>query len=191
MLRQPDKIAYALYDDDIVQYVMENGMVMSKQDATRGLPIPGFREELEAEAKDEEWVKMSDTWGGIAQWIGTEPEVLEATIDEYNSFCDRGYDATFLKDRRYLVPLRKPPFYAIKFRAAMYDAIGPIKINQNMEVLDKQFKPIPGLYAGGSAAGGWQSDDYCGDVLFGGALSFAINSGRIAGKRVAKYILGK
>jgi fumarate reductase flavoprotein subunit len=48
-----------------------------------------------------------------------------------------------------------------------------------MEVLDKQNKPIPGLYAAGVVAGGWQGETYC-VTLSGTASGFAINSGRIA-----------
>jgi fumarate reductase flavoprotein subunit len=59
-----------------------------------------------------------------------------------------------------------------------------------MEVLDKQDNPIPGLYAGGDAAGGWESDTYC-ILLPGSALGFAINSGRIAGENACKYALSK
>jgi fumarate reductase flavoprotein subunit len=56
-----------------------------------------------------------------------------------------------------------------------------------MEVLDKQDNPIPGLYAGGVATGGWQADTYC-DVLSGAASGFAFNSGRIAAGNAVKYV---
>jgi fumarate reductase flavoprotein subunit len=192
LLRQPGKTAYALLDDDIVQIMVDSGFMMGKRDETRGFPVPEFRKELQEDAKNiKEWIKISKSWDEIAKFIECKPDALKATIDEYNSFCEHNYDAAFLKDRRYLIPLRKPPFYAIKIRFQIYDAIGPIKINQNMEVLDKQFTPVPGLYAGGAAAGGWQSDDYCGDVLFGGNLSFAITSGMIAGENVAKFLKGQ
>ena len=56
-----------------------------------------------------------------------------------------------------------------------------------MEVLDKEDNPIPGLYAAGVAAGGWQADTYC-DVLSGAASGFAYNSGRIAGENAATFL---
>ena len=55
-----------------------------------------------------------------------------------------------------------------------------------MEVIDRNWDPIPGLYAAGSTTAGWQSNDYCGAYIFGGAMSYAINSGRIAGRNAAK-----
>jgi fumarate reductase flavoprotein subunit len=56
-----------------------------------------------------------------------------------------------------------------------------------MEVLDNNGDSIPGLYAAGNDAGGWESDTYC-YVLSGTALAFAINSARIAGENAAGYI---
>ena len=67
------------------------------------------------------------------------------------------------------------------------DTVGGIKINHRMEVLNDQDTPIPGLYAGGNTAGGWQSDTYC-IILAGSTLGFAVNSGRIAGENAAKYV---
>ena len=50
-----------------------------------------------------------------------------------------------------------------------------------MEVVDKNEKPVEGLYAVGNDAGGWESETYCA-ILSGSTLGFAINSGRIAGE---------
>ncbi|MFH1032349.1 MAG: FAD-dependent oxidoreductase [Chloroflexota bacterium] len=135
-------------------------------------------------------VKISNSWTEIAKWMGTSPAVLKATIDEYNSFCDQGHDATFVKDRRFLIPLRTPPFYAVKCYSHYPDTIGGIKINHRMEVLDKQDKPIPGLYAAGVCCGGWQSETYC-FALTGSMFGFALNSGRIAADSAVKKVLKK
>lgn len=136
--------------------------------------------------KIEPHVKISDSWDEIANWMGAEdPEVLKKTIEEYNTDCDRGYDSKFFKDRRYLDPLRKPPYYAIKSNSDYLDTIGGIKINERMEVIGKNGRPISGLYAAGVAAGGWQGDTYC-VVLSGAASGFAINSGRIAAENAIK-----
>jgi fumarate reductase flavoprotein subunit len=56
-----------------------------------------------------------------------------------------------------------------------------------MEVLDRDGKPIPGLYAGGyDATGGLYGDTY-NMFLPGGSLGFALNSGRIAGENALRY----
>jgi fumarate reductase flavoprotein subunit len=112
------------------------------------------------------------------------------TIEEYNTACGRGRDPLFAKDRRYLLPLRTPPHYAIKWHASYINTIGGIKINEYTEVLDKAERPIPGLYAAGVDSGGWESATYCWQ-LPGHAFGFAVYSGRIAGENAANFIAGK
>jgi len=70
----------------------------------------------------------------------------------------------------------------------MVDTAGPVRVNENMQVLDKQGKPIPGFFAGGVITSGWQGYDY---HLFGSALCYTLTSGRIAGESIAKYLKGK
>ena len=61
--------------------------------------------------------------------------------------------------------------------------------NALTEALNKNHEVIPGLYAIGNCAGGMYGASY--DVsTTGGALGFAVNSGRIAGENVLEY-LGK
>jgi fumarate reductase flavoprotein subunit len=127
---------------------------------------------------------VSNSLDDIATWIGADPAVLKATVEEYNGFCDKGRDGLFVKDKEHLIALRKPPYYAVKFRPLMVDTIGPVKINDLMQVLDTQGRPIPGFYAAGVITSGWQGNDY---HLFGSALGFSLTSGRIAGENAAAY----
>jgi fumarate reductase flavoprotein subunit len=165
MLKQPGKVSYALLDADIRKKFEEK--------------MPELENELKVES-DKDLVKISDTWDEIAEWIGAKPEDLKKTLERYNTFCNQGYDESFAKERRYLLPLTNPPFYAIRGLSVLLDTIGGIKINKRMEVLDNQDHPIPGLYAAGVVTSGWESETYC-STLSASAFGFAINSGRIAG----------
>ncbi|MDD1750270.1 MAG: FAD-dependent oxidoreductase [Methanothrix sp.] len=187
MLRQPDKISYTIIDEKIKQDFIQNGFwrTLGGRRVTQDELERGFKIQVE---KGE--AKISNSWDEIAEWIGANPKVLKATIDEYNLFCDQGYDAIFAKDRRFLRPLRTPPYYAIKCYPRYLSTIGGIKINHHMEVLDSQDNPIPGLYAGGNDTGGWEIDVY-NAILSGTTVSFAITSGRISGENAAKYVPGK
>ena len=175
ILRQPDKVCYTLLDTAIKQKM--------------AVKLPVLEKALPVEA-DNDRVIISDSWDDIARWIGADPEVLKTTINEYNIFCDSGYDAIFAKDRRYLWPLRTAPFYAIIGRPSLLDTMGGITIDEHMQVLDMQDKPIAGLYAAGVITSGWESETYCSD-LSGSAFGYAINSGRIAGENAAGFVLGK
>ena len=65
--------------------------------------------------------------------------------------------------------------------------MGGIRINENCECCDKDFEPVPGLYAVGADACNIYDDSYM-FLLPGNSMGFAVNSGRIAGKESAAYI---
>jgi fumarate reductase flavoprotein subunit len=185
--RQPGKVSYTLFDERIRQTMANNGKFIKRSRIRSFTPS-----ELESEVQKEVsrgMLKISNSKGEIAGYMGVAADVLEATIDEYNSFCELGYDKAFTKDRRYMVALCNPPYYAIKCCLGFLDTIGGIKINHSMEVLDHQDNPIPGVYAAGVDTGGWESDTYC-SLLSGSTFGFAINSGRIAGENAVTYIRG-
>ncbi|OGO21685.1 MAG: hypothetical protein A2144_13650, partial [Chloroflexi bacterium RBG_16_50_9] len=201
IILQPDKVMYSLFDDELRKNVEEGRSVSAgrpRKQAGRGggtievapeKGLPGLAEELQKHAKGGD-TKTAASWDGIAKWIGADPEILKAEINEYNSYCEQGHDEIFAKDRKYLQPLRNPPYYAMRCYARVGETLGGIKVNENMEILDKQLKVIPGAYAAGVIADGCQGQTYCMDVP-GSAMGFAVNSGRIAGENAAKYVLGK
>ena len=130
----------------------------------------------------------ADSIEELAGMIGIEPGVLKATLDEYNNCCARGYDDIFNKNRRYLRPLSGPGYYAAKANTVCLGTMGGIKVSHKMEAVDKKDKVIPGLYAVGYDAGGMYGQDYGMHITSGLSSSFAMNSGRIAGKSAAEYI---
>jgi len=195
---QPDGTGITLFDSDTLRMMERQGLIRSGIFGIHtlhgfvppGIPLPGLEREVSKKEASEVNLKISGSWDEIAKWMGAEPAVLKATIEEYNAGCDRGHDALFVKDQKYLRPLRTPPYYAIRCHASICDAYGGIKINENMEALDTADVPIPGLYAAGSTTGCWESESYC-YHLTGHLVGFAINSGRIAGENAVKYVSGR
>jgi fumarate reductase flavoprotein subunit len=190
VVRQPGSFCYTLFDERIKQNIVEKGIIKGV-----GTVIPprtkltGLGKALELTA-DKGDARIADSWDGIAAWMGIEPAVLKATIDEYNAFCDDGHDELFAKDRRYLEAMRTPPYYALRCYPRFLSTIGGIKINHHMEVLDSEDNPIPGLYAAGVDTGGWEADTY-NAILSGTTFAFAVNSGRIAAENAVKYMTGQ
>ena len=189
--RQPGKTSYTLLDEQMKNNMLKEGaigaqgtLLWASQDTTWDSVMGQLPLEME------KGNVMIGSWDEIARWIGAPPEVLKATIDEYNSDCDQGRDALFAKDRRYMLPLRVPPYYAIKFQQTLLDTMGGIKTNHHLEILDCEDKPIPGLYAAGACVGGHQSATYD-FILTGSMFGFALNSGRIAAESATRYISGK
>jgi fumarate reductase flavoprotein subunit len=195
ILRQPDKVMFTLFDSE-QRKVMETitPPISKKRKDDTGEMKPALPDSADLEQTLESFekkgvVKIADSWGPIAEWIGADPAVLAKTVETYTDACDHGYDAEFAKERKYLSPLLRPPFYAIRCATTFLDTMGGIKINAGMEVLDTSGDVIPGFYAAGVIADGHQSDTYCSDMA-GAALGFAVNSGRIAGENAAGYARG-
>jgi fumarate reductase flavoprotein subunit len=185
LAKQPDTLAYVIFDDKMKQQHLEEQSKRAEAMGGPGLPDMDNEFRIAVETGD---VKISDTLEEIAEWMNVKPEVLDSTMEEYNQCCDRGKDEIFGKDRKYLVAMRTPPYYAVRCHLHYLTTLGGIKINHHMEVINTQDEPIGGLYAGGDAASGWECDFYCIE-LRGHALAFAINSGRIAGENAVKYVL--
>jgi fumarate reductase flavoprotein subunit len=184
--RQPGRMCYTLFDEVVKRGFIEEGLIKGYSTRPPLTRLAELGRLLQKEVEKGE-VKIADSLEEIAYWMGAAPKTLLATIDEYNGSCDRGYDELLLKDRRFLKPLRVPPYYAIRCHQGFLGTLGGIKINQRMEVLNRQDQVIPGLYAAGAGTGGWESDTYCLE-LSGSAFGFAINSGRIAGENASTYI---
>ena len=81
-------------------------------------------------------------------------EVLQATVDKYNSFVDAGKDSDFGKP----APKHKiqtPPFYAAWATPNVHDTRSGLRINGKCQVVDMNAEVIPGLYCAGESAGGF------------------------------------
>jgi fumarate reductase flavoprotein subunit len=194
---QPDKIVFTLFDDQMRRDMEEKGVLQGmgwgRNESAVRTALPGLEKALRkwSERGEDSVAKITDSWDEMAKWMGADPEVLKAEIDEYNAYCDQGYDAVFAKERRFLRPLRTPPYYGLRYTAGGFgETMGGIKVNERMEVIDTQYKTIPGLYAAGVIADGWTGRVYCGEYP-GTSLGFTMNSGRIAGESAADFVLSK
>jgi fumarate reductase flavoprotein subunit len=132
-------------------------------------------------------VFVGDSLEELASKTGIDPDGLEKTVDEYNGFCAKGHDDIFNKSYKLLRPIKTPRFYAARFLPSAYGSLGGIKINHRTEVLDKDWRKIPGLYAAGTDACTIYGDSYV-FILPGNTMGFAINTGRIAGENALEYI---
>lgn len=186
--RQKGRSVFTLLDDGFINYVMEHGIFIG----TGRIIPPGSKIDIksaieEALKRGEKGVYGANSIEELAEKMRIDKERLKKTVEEYNECCRKGYDSLFAKDRKYLIPLLGPRFYALKCKLIFLGTLGGIKVNHRMEVLDKKGNPIPGLYAGGMDAGGLYGDSY--DVITcGGTFAFGLASGRIAGRSALEYL---
>jgi fumarate reductase flavoprotein subunit len=190
--RWKEGFSYTIFDEAALERMIEKGIDKNANVSTfPGTKPADIRRELQA-ALDRGTTEVfaADTVAELAAKMKVDPTVLQATVAEYNAFCEKKHDDLFAKDVKYLHPIIGPNFYAIKARTVFLGTMGGIKINERAEVVDKKDMVIPGLYAVGFDAGGMYGDSYPIKCSSGLASAFATNSGRIAGKSVLKY-LGK
>ena len=185
-----DGYTYSLFDESIVEHLLERGI-----DRSLGLMfLPGYRpanvkKEIQAAISGGTTeVFVAESLEELARLIEIDPVSLRATVDEYNDCCAKGRDRLFVKNPKFLRPLLGPRYYAVKVRTAFLGTMGGIRINQYTEVVDKKNAVIPGLYAGGFDAGGMYGDSYPITASPGLSSAFALNSGRIAGRRALEYL---
>jgi fumarate reductase flavoprotein subunit len=148
----------------------------------RGVWLENLLDEIESE-KSAGRVKICQTVEEIAAWTGADVLTLKDTFTRYNTYCHNGYDADFLKRPCHLIPLETPPYYVFQGPSGIDTCIGGINVNHGLEVVDRNQKAIPGLYAAGVCTSGWLSGGY---GFYGSELSFAVFSGRTAGANAAK-----
>lgn len=146
----------------------------------------GLSELHSADQKHQQTVFAADTLEELCERTGINLENLKVTIKEYNKACTDS-DEMFFKKHKYMKPLKGGKYYVAKHYPAGYGSLGGVKTNDKMEVLDSKGIKIPGLYASGTDACNIYGDSYC-FFLPGNTMSFAVNSGRMAGYHAVDYI---
>jgi fumarate reductase flavoprotein subunit len=184
--RQPGKSATLIYDDVTKRHMEEEGVdkIYFIFPAKTLTDIEGDMRKLITQGNKH--VFVADTLKGLAEQAGINPSALQQTVTEYNRYCEKGYDDQYLKDPKYLRPVKKPRFYGLRVFNTAYGTAGGIKVNGRTEVLTKEGKVIPGLYAAGDIILG----EYHGDMVNQGLQSFgfALTTGRITGIYALEYL---
>lgn len=183
---QKNRVGISIIDSSIAKYYMKNGVdnvSLVRPDAD----VSDFIDAMKmAQDNKNEGLFVADSIEELAQKTGIDVDNLVDTVEEYNDFCD-SVDEEFYKEKRYLRPLVKPPYYAARIRPGGYGTVGGIRINENCEACDKDFAPVKGLYAAGADACNIYDDCYM-FLLPGNSMGFAVNSGRIAGMSAAQFV---
>lgn len=190
------KRTFALFTEADMKAWEENGPYTQVFSFGRpGTPLEKAREQLQ----QAEGCHVGSDLAELCKEVGLDPDAVAETVKSYNDMCgkaaamqpdDMSADEEFGKRAQYMHPVESGPFWLCEIADGYYTTCGGIKVNENTQVINEDGDPIPGLYAGGSDAGGLYGDSY--DVKFapGSQAAWAVNSGRLAMKH-AKAYLGK
>lgn len=184
---QTPRCAYLIFDDDTRAHMEQNGPEWCYYVWRRLLPLANIQSQFEEMIRlGNKHVFLVDSIEELCQQTGIDRESLEKTVADYNRYCDQGHDDMFAKNPRFLRPLRKPKFYALRHTCWIYETIGGIRINERGEVLTSDHEVIPGLYAAGSIAQGVLFNEYQRTNFSGLTPSWALGS--IAGEAALERI---
>ncbi len=170
---QPDQVAYILIDQRIATLFSSWPNFVSTAPGVAYAYIPDYRRSrpdiyAEAASLDE-----------LARKLNIDAAALRGTVAAYNESVSSGKWAADASPQP--MPLVQAPFTALgPVRAVFVHNEGGLKVDREHRVLDRDDKPIPGLYAAGSTGQG-------GLLLKGHGhhLAWAFVSGRRAGRLAA------
>jgi len=148
-------------------------------------PLPSWEPESLEKYTAQGKIFSGATVQELAFKSGIRADALEATIESYNASCDEGHDRDYFKSPTNLLPVRKPPFYAVRMRPAIICLTSAgVRMDSETRVLNVANRPIPGLFAAGETVGGILGDCYIGG---GNSVTNAIVFGRAAGRNAAAH----
>jgi succinate dehydrogenase/fumarate reductase flavoprotein subunit len=162
--RQLDRIAYILMDDKIA------GEFSAWPNFISTAPGVAYAYLADYRRNRKDIFFQGATLTELAGKLSIPAGVLEKTIAEYNRNLPAG-----------MPPIDRPPYCALgPAKSWIVFTDGGARVNSKLEVLDRSGRPIPGLYAAGSAGQG-------GVLLEGHGhhLGWAFTSGRLAGRSAA------
>ncbi|ACO78227.1 hypothetical protein AvCA_20220 [Azotobacter vinelandii CA] len=148
------------------------------------------------------YLLRADDIGGLAQAIGVDPAALQRTLERYNADARQNLDREFGKGgnsyNRYMgdplhqpnpciAPLQRAPYYAIRIDTGDLGSARGLLTDARANVLDREGRPIAGLYAAGNEMNSIMDGTYPGPgITLGPGLAF----GYIAACDIAERLGG-
>ncbi len=132
---------------------------------------------------------VEESFEALEQALGFPPESLVHTMDRYNRDAAKGEDPLFHKAARYLKPLSEPPFGALNCctDGSIFGVLtlGGLAVRASGEVLDRDGRTVPGLFAAGRCSAGLcrEGRSYASGLSIGDGSFF----GRLAGRAAAAH----
>ena len=172
IMKTPDKVCYIMND---LQGLGASG---------RAFGAISLEYAIKLASKYHGEIFMADTIRELATNMGVAPDVLEKTVNMYNSYVDAKYDPDFHQSSHNLTyKIEIPPFFAASSSPALHYMCGGLQTDTlTCQVIDRLGEPIPGLYAAGEVVGGIHGTNRLG----GNAIPDCIVFGRLAGRTIAE-----
>jgi len=126
------------------------------------------------------YIKKARTIEGLAKKLRLPSEEFKATIDRYNEMAKAGQDTDFGKPGKDMLPLVRPPYYGVTYGGWLLTTMDGLRINENIQVVDRNGDAIEGLYAAGDVAGGFFANNFYPELVVGVAVGKSMTFARHA-----------
>lgn len=165
ILEQTGKYCYALFNEAVEK---------------RSHAITHHQDEVEVFTKTG-ILKTGKTLDEVAAAFDIPVENLKATVARVNEAAKTGKDPDF-NYRGKFSDLSTGPYWIYRGVPSVHHTMGGLKIDTKAHVLDKNGKPVPGLWAAGEVTGSTHGSNRLGSNAYTDIMVF----GRIAGEEAAK-----
>lgn len=179
MMQQPDHVKWSVWDSKWPEEAANFSQIMCKSLKSLFHDPKKLREYINRGI-----IQSADTLDDLARKMEVPVKTFKTTVVRYNELAQLGKDLDFGKRSACLTTIEKPPFYAVKMGTSLLVTLGGLKINHRLQVLDREKKIIPGLYAAGNVSGCYYGHDYP-TTLPGNSHGRALTFGYLAGKLAA------
>lgn len=154
-------------------------VILDKHSYPTGSTKNNFNESIDWLVKEGRAFK-ADTLEELAEQIGVNPANLVKAVEDFNKVAEGRIPDPFGRTL-FMDKIDTAPFYAGARVPTVHHTMGGIEINTNAQVLDRNGRIIPGLYAAGEVTGGIHGSNRLG----GNALPDTAVFGKIAGESAA------
>jgi fumarate reductase flavoprotein subunit len=129
-------------------------------------------------------VKHGDTIDELAEALKLPVANLKATMQQWSGAVSEQNDEAFGRTMGLIDGFEEGPYMAIHIAPAIHYTMGGLKTSPKAEVLNKNFVPIKGLYAGGEVAGGLHGNNRIGGNSIAETVVFGLQAARQAFKNL-------
>lgn len=182
---------YTIFDSNWVKYAEQfkmhgcSRMYPFENSADPNIPWQVVQNKMLPDLIAKGYVQKANTIEELAQKLGLPAQQLKATVNRHNELHRRGEDVDYGKEKHRLSSIDKPPFYGAKNTGWMLCTMDGIQINTNMNAIDTEGNPIPGLYVVGNDSGSYFANEYP-NLATGMACGRTVTFGRLVGLQLAK-----
>ena len=166
VLKQPNHIAWNIYDQKLHELMME---------------FEDYNNAMDAKA-----IHKGANIDELAGITGIDTRSLATTIAEVEKLSKGIEKDKFGRNFEGKSPL-KPPYFTVKVTGALFHTQGGLVVDKNARVLTEKGNPLPNLFAGGGAARGISGPSNWGYIAGNGLLT-ATTFGRLAGSTAAAMV---